>query len=76
MALGQNGEHKMSEEVIAFIGKWIIAPVIACILLWKAATQIWEAAGVWAIIVPLAIAVAAFYFWQRSTKRSAHPWEQ
>lgn len=64
----------MNEEVIRFIGKWIIAPTVACILFWKAATELWAALGLWVIIIPAAIAAIAFYFWHRSTKRSAHPW--
>jgi Na+-driven multidrug efflux pump len=58
-----------------FIGKWIFLPAFACLLVWKMATGFWDAAGVWAIIIPAAIVAAVFYFWQRSTKRSAHPWE-
>jgi hypothetical protein len=65
----------MNEDHIKFLGKWVVAPIVACILLWKMASDAWAAAGLWLIIVPAALAALAFYFWQRSTKRSAHPWE-
>jgi hypothetical protein len=65
----------MIEVVGKFIGKWIVLPAIICLILWTMAENIWGAAGVWAIIIPIAIAAAVFYFWQRSTKRAAHPWE-
>jgi hypothetical protein len=58
-----------------FLGKYVAAPIVACILIWKAATEIWAGAGVWVIIIPVVIAGAAFYLWQRTTRRSAHPWE-
>lgn len=58
-----------------FLGRYVAAPIVACLLLWKASTEIWANAGVWVFIIPAAIGGIAFYFWQRSTKRSAHPWE-
>jgi hypothetical protein len=57
-----------------FLGKYVAAPVVACILIWKASTEIWASAGIWVFIIPLVIAAVAFYFWQRSTRRSEHPW--
>ena len=29
----------------------------------------------WLILIAIVIAAIWFYFWQRSTKRSAHPWD-
>jgi len=65
----------MDDATIKFLGKWVLAPIAACLVFYKIATDMWDAAGVWVIIIPAAIAAAVFYFWQRSTKRSAHPWE-
>jgi hypothetical protein len=29
----------------------------------------------WLVLVALVLAIVIFYFWRRSTMRSAHPWE-
>jgi hypothetical protein len=63
----------MGPGEIKFFGT-LLAIIVGCLLAWKAATEIWNAAGIWVIIVPAAIAALAFYIWQRTTRRSEHPW--
>jgi hypothetical protein len=62
-------DFNLNEDVAKFIGKYIAVPIVVCLIIYKASTDAWDSFGVWAIIVPVAIAAAFFYFKHRSAKR-------
>jgi hypothetical protein len=56
-------------------GGIVLAIFAGILIFWKVSTDLWAALGIWMFIVPALIAAAAFYIWQRSTRRSEHPWQ-
>jgi hypothetical protein len=64
----------MNETEIKVVG-WVIAALVACFLIYKAATELWAWAGIWLFIVPISLLALAYFAWDRSKRRSKHPWD-
>jgi len=63
------------EPIVARVGGVAIVLVLISYAIYENADQVKQFLGV-VFIVAVVTAAIVFYFWQRSTKRSAHPWEQ
>jgi multisubunit Na+/H+ antiporter MnhB subunit len=63
------------EPIVARVGGVAIVLVLISYAIYENASEVKQFLGV-VFLVAIVLAAIAFYFWQRSTRRQRHPWEE